>query len=264
MDKMQKRNQLASAKKNAIVVDDDEICRCVAVDILENLGLRVHSAANAKEATHLVKRVNYDLVLLDFHLPSINGIDLAKNLLKADSTIKDKIFILTGEISDNVLNKIENDETFRIIQKPLDHAIILSFLSCEDTTQTSKKEDHKSYTCIDGIDISSGINNFMGYESSFFNVLREFPEYGMKFISEYSNFIHEKNFKECMRLAHSIKGSSLMIGATEINKKAIKLEKACNPPYGLKTIKQLFKELEKEIVDTSNNVRDYFKYNDSK
>lgn len=264
MEEIQKINQHTSAEKIAIVVDDDEICRCVAVDILENLGLRVHAAANAEEATRLVKRFNYDLLLLDFHLPTINGIELANNLVKTDSTIKDKIFILTGEIFDNVLNKIENEENFRIIQKPLDHTIILSFLSCEDTTQISQKKDNKSYTCIDGIDISSGINNFMGYESSFFNVLREFPDYGMKFISEYSNFIHGKNFTECMRLAHSIKGSSLMIGAKEINKKAKKLEKACNPPYGLKTIKQLFNELEKEIVDTSNNVRDYFKYNDSK
>ena len=264
MEEMQKGNQLDTEKKIAIVVDDDEICRCVAVDILENLGLRVHSATNAEEATRLVKRFNYDLVLLDFHMPSINGIDLAKNLLKTDSTIKNKIFILTGEKSENVLNKIANGETFNIIQKPLDHNEIVSFFSDEVIKDHSPKENNKAYSCIDGIDISSGISNFMGYESSYFNILREFPEYGMKFISDYSNFMHDKNFKECMRLAHSIKGSSLMIGASEINMLAKELEKACFPPYSIKNIKHLYKKLEKEIVDTSNNILDYFKSNDLK
>lgn len=261
---MQKRNQLTSAEKIALVVDDDEISRCVAVDILENLGLRVHAVANAEEATRLVKRFNYDLVLLDYYMPSVNGIDLAKSLLRTDSTIKDKIFILTGEKSEYFLNEMKNDKTFSIIQKPLDHTIILSFLSCEDTKKTSQEKDQQQYPCVAGIDISSGINNFMGYESSFFNILREFPGYGMKFISDYSNFIADKNFKACMRLAHSIKGSSLMIGAMEINKHAKELEKACYPPYSLKKIQHLFNTLEKEIVDTSNNIIDYFKSNDMK
>jgi CheY-like chemotaxis protein len=262
MKEMQKRNQLDTAEKIAIVVDDDEICRCVAVEILKNLGLRVHSATNAEEATRLVKRFNYDLVLLDFHMPSINGIDLAKILLKTDSTIKNKIFILTGEKSENVLNRVTNGETFNIIQKPLDHNEIVSFFSDEDTKNHSPEKDHKAYLCIDGIDIDSGISNFMGYESSYFNILREFPEYGMKFLSDYSNFINDKNFKECMRLAHSIKGSSLMIGATEINMLARELEKACFPPYSIQNIKHLFKKIEKEIADTSNNILDYFKSHD--
>ena len=261
---MQKRNQLDTAEKIAIVVDDDEICRCVAVEILENLGLRVHSATNAEEATRLVKRFNYDLVLLDFHMPSINGIDLAKILLKADNTIKNKIFILTGEKSENVLNRVTHGETFNIIQKPLDHNEIVSFFSDEDTKNHLPEKDHKAYSCIDGIDMDSGISNFMGYESSYFNILREFPEYGMKFLSDYSNFINDKNFKECMRLAHSIKGSSLMIGATEINMLAKELEKACFPPYRIQNIKHLFKKIEKKIVDTSNNILDYFKSNDLK
>lgn len=261
---MQNKNQRICAEKIAIVVDDDEICRCVAVDILENLGLRVHAAGNAEEATRLVKRFNYDLVLLDFHMPSINGIDLAISLLKADSTIKDKIFILTGEKSENLINKMENGEAFSIIQKPIDQTKISSFLFREDTKILSQEEHQQPYPCIVGIDISSGINNFMGYESSFFNILREFPGYGMKFISDYSNFIADKNFRECMRLAHSIKGSSLMIGATEINKQAKELEKACFPPYSLKKIQHLFNTLEKEIVDTSNNIKNYFKYNDLK
>ena len=67
-----------------------------------------------------------------------------------------------------------------------------------------------------------------------------------------------------MRLAHSIKGSSLMIGATEINKQAKELEKACYPPYSLKKIQHLFNTIEKEIVDTSNNIINHFKNNDIK
>jgi CheY-like chemotaxis protein len=264
MDEMQKRNQPTCAEKIAIVIDDDEFCRCVAVDILENLGLRVHAATNAEEAIGLVKRFNFDLVLLDFHMHEVNGIDLARSLLNADSRIKDKIFILTGEKPEKVLNKMKNGEAFSIIPKPLDHTKIVSFLSGENITDTSQEENERSYPSINGIDISSGINNFMGYESSFFSILREFPEYGMKFISDYSNFVEDKNFKECMRLAHSIKGSSLMIGATQINKHAAELENACHPPYNLKKVKDLFKKLENEIVDTSNNIIDYFKYIDLK
>jgi HPt (histidine-containing phosphotransfer) domain-containing protein len=98
----------------------------------------------------------------------------------------------------------------------------------------------------------------MGYETAFFNILREFPDYGAKFISEYSSYLRTKNLKECKRLAHSIKGSSLMIGATEINTLATELESACFSTSGMQHIEAAFREMEKKILEASDNVRNHF------
>lgn len=259
--RMQKSN-LNSPQKTVLVVDDDDICRFVTSEILENLGLKVDLAADADQATGLARTKNYDLILLDLHMPSMNGVDLARHLQERGLAAEDRICLLTGEEQEAVFIKKLGGSSLRIFHKPLERSQVMSFFSTrtdEVPTEAAAAEPLK----IKGFDMSHALANFLGNESAFFNILREFPGYGARFISDYATHLENKNIKECMRLAHSIKGSSLMIGATEINALAKDLESACHGTSNMQSVGEIFKKLETLILESSESIKKHFQHDNA-
>ncbi|MBU4525780.1 MAG: response regulator [Desulfomicrobium sp.] len=259
---MQKKN-VDCDRKTALVVDDDEICRCVTAEILGNLGIEVHLSPDAEHAVSLAQANTYDLLLLDLRMPSMNGVELAGLLLENGLATKERIFLLTAEDPDDAMNLMPTGLALRMLRKPLERARIESFFSGQSApTPASNTAVHETAR-IEGFDIPLALANFMGYESAYFNILREFPDYGATFISEYSAYLQSKNFKECRRLAHSIKGSSLMIGATELSMLATKLETACLISPESERIQLAFDMIEEKIIEASENVKKHFHRIDS-
>jgi len=259
---MHKKNA-ACDRKTVLVVDDDEICRCVAAEILANLGIEVHLAPDAEHAVRLAKANTYDLLLLDLHMPAVSGLELAATLLEKGLATEDRIFLLTGEEPDAAMKKMQPGLALPMLRKPLERSRIESFFSGQFAPTPSSNTDVHETARIEGFDIPRALANFMGYESAYFNILREFPDYGAQFICEYESYLNTKNFKECRRLAHSIKGSSLMIGATELNMLATELETACLISPETDLINRAFKAIERKILETSENVKKHFQLIDN-
>lgn len=65
-----------------LVVDDDpDTCRNLA-DILGDLGYRVDTAPDGPAALELIRRHPYDVALLDFKMPGMNGLQLYQEIKK--------------------------------------------------------------------------------------------------------------------------------------------------------------------------------------
>ncbi|WP_437907765.1 response regulator [Sorangium sp. So ce327] len=62
-----------ASKLPVLVVDDNEINRYVAMEQVEQLGLRVETACNGQEALECVKRKRYVAVLMDCQMPVMDG-----------------------------------------------------------------------------------------------------------------------------------------------------------------------------------------------
>lgn len=63
-----------------LVVDDDVDIRDVVGAMLEAVGLIAESAASAEEAIDLVSSSSYDLLVLDWNLPGMSGLDLCRHV----------------------------------------------------------------------------------------------------------------------------------------------------------------------------------------
>jgi two-component system, sensor histidine kinase SagS len=59
--------------KRALVVDNDEVVRSTAHELLGRHGCVVETAHDGKEAVMMVRSSNYDVVLIDIRLPDLNG-----------------------------------------------------------------------------------------------------------------------------------------------------------------------------------------------
>ncbi|WP_172830219.1 ATP-binding protein [Opitutus sp. GAS368] len=68
----------APAGRTALVVDDQEYNRIVLADLLQSMGFIVHAAQEGSAALALAGRQTFDVVFLDFNLPGLSGVDVAR------------------------------------------------------------------------------------------------------------------------------------------------------------------------------------------
>ncbi len=82
--------------KQVLVVDDNAIGRDILRSMLQSLGAQVTQASNAGEARRMVKDDLPDLMIVDYHMPKIDGLNLATSLRADERTVSVKILMLSS------------------------------------------------------------------------------------------------------------------------------------------------------------------------
>ncbi len=70
-----------------LVVEDNIVNREVAVRILERLGYRIDTAADGREAVEAVRKIPYDLILMDVQMPEMDGFRATKLIRRYESVV---------------------------------------------------------------------------------------------------------------------------------------------------------------------------------
>lgn len=63
-----------------LLVDDNEINRCVAEALLEPFEMQIDVAANGKQALEMVQKKKYDLVFMDHFMPIMDGVEATQEI----------------------------------------------------------------------------------------------------------------------------------------------------------------------------------------
>ncbi|WP_413999196.1 ATP-binding protein [Flavobacterium sp. W1B] len=71
--------------KNILVVEDNKINQMIAKKMVENKGMICEIIGSGEEAIEIVRNKKFDLILMDVHLPGINGTVATKNIREFDS-----------------------------------------------------------------------------------------------------------------------------------------------------------------------------------
>ena len=87
--------------KRILVVEDEQPIREMVGFALKKAGLCFEEAADAEQALIAVASNPPDLMLLDWMLPGMSGIDLARRLRREDVTAKLPIIMLTARVEEN-------------------------------------------------------------------------------------------------------------------------------------------------------------------
>ncbi|HYY58826.1 MAG TPA: response regulator [Pyrinomonadaceae bacterium] len=84
--------------KKIMVVDDAEIWRRLSFNLLSEAGYRVVEADSGESAIELARSSSpLDLVVMDFGMPKLNGLDTAKHLRAISGYESIPIILLTAE-----------------------------------------------------------------------------------------------------------------------------------------------------------------------
>jgi len=106
------------SKKKILIIDDDiELCEEMS-EALKDEGYFVQTAFNANKGEKLLKKIKFDIILLDYKMPGLNGIEIMKKIKDANT----KVIILSGKPFIEKLLKDNNidNQLSGIITKPFD------------------------------------------------------------------------------------------------------------------------------------------------
>jgi two-component system OmpR family response regulator len=79
-----------------LVVDDDEDFRSLNAEVLTNSGYQVDTAADGALAWDSLQINRYDLLLTDYGMPKVNGLDLIKKLRAAQIAVP--VILVSGTV----------------------------------------------------------------------------------------------------------------------------------------------------------------------
>ena len=83
--------------KNCLVVDDSKVIRKVARHILETLNFAVDEAEDGREALTRIERQIPDVVLLDWNMPVMSGMEFLRMLRQRGHSDQPKVVFCTTE-----------------------------------------------------------------------------------------------------------------------------------------------------------------------
>ena len=113
-----------------LVVDDEPEMCWILENIIRKMGLACRTAMNAREAMALTKSNTFGMVFLDAKLPDIDGLELARKLLKSNGHLP--IVIVSGyfyQDDQTIEGALQRGLITAFVGKPFDHDEIVSVIT---------------------------------------------------------------------------------------------------------------------------------------
>lgn len=114
--------------KHILIVDDEEDHRLILTDLLESKGYRVSKAENAKQALGQLSKQMVDLVITDFRMPEMNGLELIRAMARREWLNMTRVILLTANTRENVESLAKRAGAFSTVFKPFDVNILLGLI----------------------------------------------------------------------------------------------------------------------------------------
>jgi signal transduction histidine kinase/ligand-binding sensor domain-containing protein/CheY-like chemotaxis protein len=98
-----------------LYVEDNVINQHVGIEMIEKMGHLIDVVDNVEEALTMLERNSYDLLLVDYHLPVVNGITLIE---KWENTRNIPVLVITADLTDEVYQNCQRLDVKQIVSKP--------------------------------------------------------------------------------------------------------------------------------------------------
>lgn len=115
--------------KNCLVVDDSKVIRKVARHILESLDFSVSEAVDGQDALMQCEASAPDVVLLDWNMPVMSGMDFLQALTRSDVKSRPKIIFCTTENGIGHIKAAVDAGADEYVMKPFDRETLESKLA---------------------------------------------------------------------------------------------------------------------------------------
>lgn len=92
---VEKRKKILISKASVLLVEDNRVNLAVAFKMLENIGCKVATAMNGKEAVEAFKNQKFDLIFMDCQMPEMDGFEATKIIrdIEKNNDIKPSIIV---------------------------------------------------------------------------------------------------------------------------------------------------------------------------
>jgi DNA-binding response OmpR family regulator len=104
--------------EKVLIVDDEKDFLDIIAERIRARGMDVSTTTSAEDAVHMVEEKSYDVIIMDFMMPGMNGFQTLKAIKEKKPEVQ--IILLTGNVLEE--NRIEAKKlgALDVIEKPPD------------------------------------------------------------------------------------------------------------------------------------------------
>jgi len=276
---------------SVLVVEDHEINRQVAAELLAKAGVRVSLAGNGKEAVARIQQESFDLVLMDIQMPELDGIEATRAIRRLEAAgklagqpptveggqsapsaclpiIAMTAFVMSGDrekslacgMNDHLGKPIEPDELLAKLRRWLPAKIVASKeVPAQEEPQASggnSPSPPPPPLSLPGLDMAAGLRHVGGNRGLYRHLLH-------RFLADYAAAEAQLRAELCagwtdkaLRRVHSIRSVAGNLGATGLYRAAADLEVAMRLGQGEDTrqLDDFFQQLQNLLATVSAEV----------
>ena len=112
-----------------LLAEDNETNQKVTLRMLQSLGYVADVVENGREALAAVQRQPYDLVLMDVHMPEMDGLDATRRIRQLPPAQQPRIFAMTASVLDSERQECLDAGMERHIAKPIQRKLLAEALA---------------------------------------------------------------------------------------------------------------------------------------
>lgn len=216
------------ASHNILVIEDNLANQQVAIGMLERLNCQADIASNGKECISKIIDNDYDMILMDCHMPEMDGYEATHHIRELETGDKHlTIIAMTANVQHGDSDKCLDAGMDDYLAKPLKINILKNMLekwlpgkvirASQDSSPT-----HQLMSEVIERNTLSELHTQIGdiMYSMIQSYLKDLPSY----VEALEDAIHSSSIKSIADIAHTIRGSSANFGATRLVESCQRLE----------------------------------------
>lgn len=242
--------KVAFRNAHVLLAEDNPINVMVATELLEGYGCTVTPAGNGIEAIAQVKDQYFDLIFMDCQMPEMDGFEATTSIREyqrethseripvvaftANAMKSDKKRCMAADMDDFLTKPVNQEALEKMLLKWLPHKLkkndapltkeesAASKQILEKSASGNQSREQIQVTSVD-LDVFDNLGQLFGDKLP--TVVDQFTQSSGEQLMEIQNAIKDNNATSLEKAAHSLKGASGQLGATELNKLALQIEK---------------------------------------
>lgn len=223
-----RREPIVYLGSRILVVEDNRASQQVAIGMLERLGCSMDVAGTGREALERLSRRSYDLILMDCHMPEMNGFDATREIRALQGEVANlPIIAMTANAqqgdSEQCLAAGMNDYLAKPFKLNALREKLQLWLGQQKRTssKTNRLENIDSQQVLDG-QVLKQLREEIG--NAFVKMVAVFLEDTPIQLRALPKAIEAKDTTTLTELAHSLKGAGRNLGASQFAAIAKELE----------------------------------------
>jgi PAS domain S-box-containing protein len=226
--RMNHRSTLKGAR--ILLVEDNEINREVALELLTAEGIVVVSAVNGREALEILERESFDAVLMDCQMPVMDGFDATRALrqrpalrnlpviaMTANAMVGDRERTLGAGMDDHIAKPINIDQMFATLARWI-------ALRRPTSGEANAAADMRS---LPGVDADAALAGMASSEALLAKTLHRFLDAERNFVARFGATRASGDTAAARRMAHDLQSVAGTLGMGGLRQAALALEQAC-------------------------------------
>ena len=256
-----------------LLVEDNDVNQDVAMGMLEAVGMTADIAENGRIAVEMVKNSGvpsrYTLVLMDLQMPVMDGYHATHEIRKIKEYRKLPIVAMTSDAITGIKERCLQAGMNDFLTKPIDpHEFYLTLSryipeegSHSPVTEESSRAvdsgiEEKTLTMIPGLKVEEALKRINHNIPLYLKLLQKFAVNYRNFAAELKKKLEAGAWEEAEKMVHTLKGVSGNIGASDIHRYIVLLDKKLRNHENIDTsiVSEELNKLFNPLIDAIGNL----------